>query len=1156
MADEPTRTLPPDSNPKHAAATGAVQAPPTGAAPQVLGSVPSASQAETLEHVGSEWVTPEPSPQMAPTLDGPPPTSPAMLLLRRHFGDYELLEEMARGGMGVVFKAQQISLHRIVALKMILAGHLASREQVRRFHLEAEEAGHLDHPNIVPIYQVGEQDGQHYFTMKLIEGGNLAQQVKDKPMSVTDAVRLVAKMARAVHYAHQRGILHRDLKPGNILLDAAGEPHITDFGLAKHLTGPGGQAPEGASTQSGAVVGTPSYMAPEQAAARKDLSVAVDVYSLGAILFELLTGQPPFKAETPIDTILQVLEKDPPCPRSLNPQLDKDIEIITLKCLEKAPQHRYGSAARLAEDLDRYLAGEPIQARPASVVERTVKWARRRPTAAALVAVCGLAFIAFLAFGWWTNLRLNTMLAQTEAEREEVIRQEQAVAIERDRVKANLQKRLDIIDDFLMRMDDRLQRQNVPAPLRVEFLHDAQELSKGVLNEDPNNQNAQRQLGSLYFRIADLYRRGRLFPESNTAFRNALQMQQALAQAQPENPELQHDVAVTSSRHAKLLQDHGRFEEGLKAIDRAIDLEDRLVKETSEEPKYVRAGAYYRFRRADLLETADRKKEGEQGYHDALDRQERLVAAHPEVYAHHQDLAATASSLAALRAETDPRAAVPLRQRAVQAWRRVAILTRSRKPYSGGLEDTYFDLIALLRRCTMHAELLQLAEELRNDAPNDSGAAYDAACVAANSVQAVRDCKDLSEMERSRLADRHAEQAVKMLSMAIHEGYRNHVHMAKDSDLDPLRARADYRELIGRLEERLPAPRLTPAQELAAMQEEYDNAKGNYDYLVRRAETVAERKRAEAKKPNFEEFVARCSKFAEQHKDSSAAVDALVWVLENSAPNRGEQIPPPTLRLRERALALLERDHFAKPEMASVCQRLSESPAPDCQKLLQAAMAKHAHHDVQGLAGYALALSLARQADAAREAGSAEAAGLFQEAEKQLGKVIQDYADVPTGQTNLGDVARAKLSALRHLSVGRPAQDIEGQTLDGKPMKLSDFRGKVVVLAFWADWCGYCRQMYAQQHSLVERLKDRPFAVVGVNCDDDKERAKHVMDRARFNWRNWWDGDKSAGERITKAWQVDGFPTIYVLDAKGIIRYKDKRGEELEEAVDKLLAEK
>jgi peroxiredoxin len=219
-------------------------------------------------------------------------------------------------------------------------------------------------------------------------------------------------------------------------------------------------------------------------------------------------------------------------------------------------------------------------------------------------------------------------------------------------------------------------------------------------------------------------------------------------------------------------------------------------------------------------------------------------------------------------------------------------------------------------------------------------------------------------------------------------------------------------------------------------------------------------------------------------------------------------------------------------------------------------MAKHAHHDVQGLAGYALALSLARQADTAREAGSSEAAGLFAEAEKQLGRVIKDYADVPTGQTNLGDVARAKLSALRHLSIGRPAQDIEGLTLDGKPMKLSDLRGRVVVLTFWADWCGYCRQFYAQQQSLVERLKDKPFALVGVNCDDDKDRASQVIDKSRLKWRHWWDGDKSAGERITKSWQVDSFPTVYVLDARGVIRYKDKRGEELEEAIDKLLAEK
>jgi WD40 repeat protein/tRNA A-37 threonylcarbamoyl transferase component Bud32 len=349
------------------------------------------------------------APGVAPTLT-PEEAKLAAAFAGRRFGDYELLDEIARGGMGVVFKARQISLNRIVAVKMILAGRFASDVDVQRFRQEAEAAANLDHTNILPIYEVGDHEGHQFFSMKLADGGSLAERMEEIRRDQRQAVRVLEQVARGVHHAHQRGILHRDLKPANILLqktedrgqkteDSANAsaicplssvlcPLVTDFGLAKRTEG------DSTLTQSGAILGTPSYMAPEQARGSRSITTAADVYALGAILYEILTGRPPFKGESVAQTLRMVEEQEPMSPRSINPAADADLEAIALKCLEKEPGRRYETAGALADDLSAWLRGEPVTARRAGWARRAKKWIRRNPAVAGLSAAVVLALVA------------------------------------------------------------------------------------------------------------------------------------------------------------------------------------------------------------------------------------------------------------------------------------------------------------------------------------------------------------------------------------------------------------------------------------------------------------------------------------------------------------------------------------------------------------------------------------------------------------------------------------------------------------------------------------------------------------------------------------------------------------------------------------------
>jgi serine/threonine protein kinase len=358
----------------------------------------------------ADEVPPTCSPEPGGEGDRPTPDEGVL----RTIPGYEILRELGRGGMGVVYWAWQSSLHRPVAVKMLLAGDYASPQELARFQVEAEAVARLQHPHIVQVHEVGWAAGRPFLALEYVDGASLAQHLTGTPLPARDAARLVELLAWAVHYAHQRGVLHRDLTPANVLLQARSAesgvrseepalrtpgsalpvPKITDFGLAKLLVGGGPTL-----TQSGAVLGTPSYMAPEQALGKpQQVGRATDVYSLGAILYELLTGRPPFKAETPLETLQQVASEEPVSPSRLQPKVPRDLATICLKCLQKEPRKRYESAEALAEDLRRFQAGEPIRARPVGSTERLWRWCRRNPVAAALVVV-GCMLLAVLTVG-------------------------------------------------------------------------------------------------------------------------------------------------------------------------------------------------------------------------------------------------------------------------------------------------------------------------------------------------------------------------------------------------------------------------------------------------------------------------------------------------------------------------------------------------------------------------------------------------------------------------------------------------------------------------------------------------------------------------------------------------------------------------------------
>jgi tetratricopeptide (TPR) repeat protein len=512
----------------------------------------------------------------------------------RYFGDYEIERELARGGMGVVFRARQISLNRTVALKMILAGQLADDTDVKRFYTEAEAAANLDHPGIVPIYEVGQHEGQHYFSMGFVEGQSLAQQLADGPLPPREAAALMVKAAEAIAYAHSRGVIHRDLKPGNILLDRDGHPRVTDFGLAKKLQS------ESGLTGSGQIMGTPSYMPPEQAGGnRGDVGPAADVYALGATLYALVTGRPPFQAATAMDTVIQVIGEEPVPPRRLNPTVPRDLETIGLKCLQKEPARRYATAAELAEDLRRFEAGETIRARPVGRPERLWRWCRREPALAALALtlVAGLLGVATQWFRAESHLKealhqrgraeSNLTYALRQSSRAEANARKEVAA--RRRAQGRFDAAMNALRDVEgISKDAALLREPRLEELRAKLLQTALDFYKefqSFLEEDASP-GARSQLSEAYARVAQItWELGRQ-DEALATHRRALALVEQMAAAAPADAGVRFALARCHTRIGFALRTMARPAEALRAYEQAREIQESLARDHPETARY------------------------------------------------------------------------------------------------------------------------------------------------------------------------------------------------------------------------------------------------------------------------------------------------------------------------------------------------------------------------------------------------------------------------------------------------------------------------------------------------------------------------------------------------------------------------------------------
>lgn len=642
----------------------------------------------------------KPAKQAAPFAGNQPKAAPATE--RKHAGTpgaasspiegYEILGVLGRGGMGIVYKARQTKLDRVVALKMVLSGAHASRTDRERFLSEARAVAQLKHPNILQIHDVGERNEQPYFSLEFLEGGTLQDKMEKYALPPREAAQLIETLARGLHYAHQKGILHRDIKPANVLLSADGVPKISDFGLAKRLDR------EESLNPSDIVVGTPMYMSPEQAVGKADIGPPADIYSLGATLYELIVGRPPFRGSTVLDTLRMVQNVEPVPPRQLQPSVPSDLQTICLKCLHKEPGQRYATAEAFANDLRNYLEGKPIAARPVPVWEKTWKWSRRNPAAALLIAVSIASLLGFAigggAFAYQENQRAQKELGLrreadaekeeatkqrkiADAEKEEAMRQrkiaetERQLAVQRgEEAQENFLSGQKALEGMVQLAKNRMKNERHLETIGKELLENALVFYDGFLTKKPNDQVMRVQIARAQLFAGDLYEKLGRYEEAEKAYRRAdTDFNNLIRDFPSQAAQYRHDLAGVYINQATIFQVRNKDADAESAFARAQEILKAGQTPGRQNPViefYMAAGCN---NRGIYLHQRGERDRSDQAYLQGIELFDRLIRAQPDEPIYQVEMASTRTNrgyLWTIPAPGDIAKAEPLYQQAIQ----------------------------------------------------------------------------------------------------------------------------------------------------------------------------------------------------------------------------------------------------------------------------------------------------------------------------------------------------------------------------------------------------------------------------------------------------------------------------------------------------------